>query len=86
MAPQMIQTLTMMRNEATQTVPAMFANINTLYKQGQTSQPAFLESIFGACVGTLMISAIDMIGSNQQINGNMLLDALRNNRVYLLKL
>lgn len=79
MTPQMIQTLTMMRNEATQTVPAMFANINTLYKQGQTSQPAFLESIFGACVGTLMISAIDMIGSNQQINGNMLLDALRNN-------
>lgn len=79
MTPQMIQTLIMMRNEATQTVPAMFANINTLYKQGQTSQPAFLESIFGACVGTLMISAIDMIGSNQQINGNMLLDALRNN-------
>lgn len=79
MTPQMIQTLTMMRNEATQTVPAMFANINTLYKQGQTSQPAFLESIFGACVGTLMISAIDMIGSNQQINGNLLLDALRNN-------
>ena len=69
MTPQMIQTLTVMRNEASQTVPVMFANINTLLKQGQTNQPAFVEAILGACVGILTMNAVDMIGSNQPLNG-----------------
>ena len=78
MTPQMIQTLTVMRNEAAQTVPVMFANINTLLKQGQTNQPAFVEAILGACVGILTMNAIDMIGNNQPLNGMALLEALRN--------